>query len=368
MMNVVVALFLVLSSLVVTSAEPEPPTQGAIVVEHSTHKLKQVLDKARDVKEQAQEAVSEALSKAKDFVPRKTSEVSNKAKGVISAACRISYDFSRTAAAKVSSAVTEKVVPTVNQYVPDERGRAEIARFATSFVRNAAVCGLPEVLIYWVPAEDSKQKVKEVLDKAGEVKEHAKEAVSEALIKAKDSLGYRTSKVSNKAKDVFRAAYQISYDISRTTATKVSSAVTEKVVPTVNQYVPDERGRAKIGRFAASFVKNAAFYGLPVVFEYWVPGGDLLYNIALRSLRDVETEDYKQVETKTEHCNDELKKSQAKVNKLERKLSGGVEDNMFDDLVVQGVKKSRKELYKHWYGTNGSIRYEQLDVFAGLDL
>ncbi|KAI8557747.1 hypothetical protein RHMOL_Rhmol04G0033600 [Rhododendron molle] len=191
MMNVVVALFLVLSSLVVT-AVPEAPTQGAIVVEHSTHKLKQVLDKARDVKEHAQEAVSEALSKAKDFVPSKTREVSNKAKGVISAACRISYDFSRTAAAKVSSAVTEKVVPTVNPYVPDERGQA------------------------------------------------------------------------------------------------------------------------KIGRFAASFVKNAAFYGLPVVFKYWVPGGVPLYNIALRSLRDVETEDYKQVKTKTEHCNEELKKLQAK--------------------------------------------------------
>lgn len=121
-------------------------------------------------------------------------------------------------------------------------------------------------------AEDSKQKVEEVLDKAREVKEHAKEAVSETLIKAKDSLRYRTNEVSNKAKDVIGAAYKNSYDFSQTTATKVSTAVMEKVIPTVNQYVPDEQGRAKIGKFATSFVRNAAVYGLPMFLRYWVPG------------------------------------------------------------------------------------------------
>ncbi|KAF7146557.1 hypothetical protein RHSIM_Rhsim04G0017600 [Rhododendron simsii] len=335
MMNVAVALFLVLSSLVTVEPEvcsppqekpPNPPPEDAIVVEHSTHRVKQVLDRARDVKEHAQEAVSEALSKAKDFVPRKTSEVSD----VIRAACRISYDFGQTTANKVSSAVTEKVVPTVNQYVPGERGRAKIGRFATSFVRNAAVYGLPEVLKYWVPAEDSKQKVKEVLDIAREVKEHAKEAVSEALIKAKDSVGYRTSEVSNKVKDVIGATYQISYDFSRATAAKVSGAVTEKVVPTVNQYMPDERGRAKIGRFATSFVKNAAVYGLPVVLGYWFPGGVPVFDIASQSLRDVKTEDY-EAKTKTEHCKEELKRLLGEVDKLERELSGGAQ-NIQDDV------------------------------------
>ncbi|KAE9456451.1 hypothetical protein C3L33_11662, partial [Rhododendron williamsianum] len=243
MMNVVVALFLVLSSLVVT-AEPEaswtehsrrhsranrPPEDA--MGEHSADKVKQVLDRARDVREHAKEAVSKAFGKAKDFVPRTgTGEVSNKAKDAVRAACQISYDFGQTAAAKVGSAVAEKVGTTVNQYVPNERGRAKIGRFATSFVRNAAVYGLPEVLKYWVP--------------------------------------------------------------------------------------------------------GLIHYSLSLSFVTVYAGGVPVYYIASRSLRDVKTEDYEEAKTKTEHYEEELKRLRAEVDKLERKLSGGGQ-NIQDDVKLE---------------------------------
>lgn len=44
----------------------------------------------------------------------------------------------------------------------------------------------------------------------------------------------------------------------------------------------------------------------------------------------MKTEDYKEAKMKTEHYKEELKKLQAKVNKLERKLSG-VGENILDD-------------------------------------
>ncbi|KAG5551209.1 hypothetical protein RHGRI_009588 [Rhododendron griersonianum] len=193
--------------------------------------------------------------------------------------------------------------------------------------------------------EHSAEKVKQVLDRARDVREHAKEAVSKAFGKAKDFVPRTgTGEVSNKAKDAVRAACQISYDFGQTAAAKVGSAVAEKVGTTVNQYVPDERGRAKIGRFATSFVRNAAVYGLPEVLKYWVPGGVPVYYIASRSLRDVKTEDFEDVKTKTEHYEEaktktelyeeELKRLRAEVDKLERKLSGGGQ-NIQDDVKLE---------------------------------
>ncbi|KAI8557748.1 hypothetical protein RHMOL_Rhmol04G0033700 [Rhododendron molle] len=183
--------------------------------------------------------------------------------------------------------------------------------------------------------ENSADKVKQVLDRARGVREHAKEAVSKAFGKAKDFVPRTgTGEVSNKAKDAVRAACWSSYDFGQTAAAKVGSAVAEKVGTTVNQYVPDERGRAKIGRFATSFVRNAAVYGLPEVLRYWVPGGVPVYYIASRSLHDVKTEDYEEAKTKTEHYEEELKRLRAEVDKLERKLSGGGQ-NIKDDVKFE---------------------------------
>ncbi|KAF7144475.1 hypothetical protein RHSIM_Rhsim04G0017700 [Rhododendron simsii] len=179
--------------------------------------------------------------------------------------------------------------------------------------------------------ENSADKVKQVLDRARDVREHAKEAVSKAFGKAKDFVPRTgTGEVSNKAKDAVRAACRSSYDFGQTAAA-VGSAVAEKVGTTMNQYVPDERGRAKIGRFATSFVRNAAVYGLPEVLKYWVPGGVPVYYIASRSLRDVKTEHYEEAKTKTEHYEEELNRLRAEVDKLERKLSSGGQ-NIQDDV------------------------------------
>ncbi|KAG5551210.1 hypothetical protein RHGRI_009589 [Rhododendron griersonianum] len=141
-----------------------------------------------------------------------------------------------------------------------------------------------------------------------------------------DSIRSTTDKLSSPV----TAACWSSYNISRSAVTKVNSVVKENVVPAVNYYVSDEEGRAVIGRFATSFVKNTAVYGAQEGLK-WVTGP--VYYIASRSLFDVETEDYKEVKMKTDHYKDEVQKLQAKVDRLERKLSGG--ENVQDDVKFE---------------------------------
>ncbi|XP_058211019.1 uncharacterized protein LOC131323315 isoform X1 [Rhododendron vialii] len=132
----------------------------------------------------------------------------------------------------------------------------------------------------------------------------------------RDFIGSTTDKLSSPVTSACRS----SYNISRSAVTTVNSVVVENVVPTVNHYVSDEEGRAEIGRFATSFVKNTAVYGAQECLK-WAAGP--VYNIASRSLRDVKTEDYK----------DEVQKLQAKVDRLERKLSGA--ENVHDDVKFE---------------------------------
>ncbi|XP_058211015.1 uncharacterized protein LOC131323316 isoform X1 [Rhododendron vialii] len=135
------------------------------------------------------------------------------------------------------------------------------------------------------------------------------------------------SSTTDKLSSPVTAACRSSYNISRGAVTTVNSVVMENVVPTVNYYVSDEEGRAVIGRFATSFVKNTAVYGAQECLK-WATGP--VYNIASRSLCDVKAEDYKELKMKTDHYKDEVQKLQDLVNRLERKLSGG--ENVQDDV------------------------------------
>lgn len=79
------------------------------------------------------------------------------------------------------------------------------------------------------------------------------------------------SSTTDKLSSPVMAACWSSYNISRSAVTTVNSVVMEKVVPTVNYYVSDEEGRAVIGRFATSFVKNTAVYGAQECLK-WATG------------------------------------------------------------------------------------------------
>ncbi|KAL7218186.1 hypothetical protein ACSBR2_011458 [Camellia fascicularis] len=121
-----------------------------------------------------------------------------------------------------------------------------------------------------------------------------------------DLINSSSDAVKRNAPDLsfLREAWRSTYGYSWSAVSKIDNAVRVGVVEKVNHYLPDEEGKAKIGRLA----KNAAVYacheglkGLPL------PGGVSIYNIVTRSLRDEKTEDYKEA----------MKTLQARIDTLE---------------------------------------------------
>ncbi|XP_028114374.1 uncharacterized protein LOC114312336, partial [Camellia sinensis] len=102
-----------------------------------------------------------------------------------------------------------------------------------------------------------------------------------------------TQAVKRNAPDIsfLREAWRSTYGYSWSAVSKIDNAGRVGVVERVNHYLPDEEGKAKIGRFA----KNAAVYACHEGLKCLpLPGGVSIYNIVARSLRDEKTEDYKE--------------------------------------------------------------------------
>ncbi|KAA8523839.1 hypothetical protein F0562_010262 [Nyssa sinensis] len=76
-----------------------------------------------------------------------------------------------------------------------------------------------------------------------------------------------------------------SYSYSRTAVTKVNNAVMDKFIHGLNQHLPDDEGRDKIGRFSKNLAKNAADYAWHEGLKC-VPGGDAIHKIVSRTVRD----------------------------------------------------------------------------------
>ncbi|GFZ12560.1 hypothetical protein Acr_23g0009450 [Actinidia rufa] len=144
-----------------------------------------------------------------------------------------------------------------------------------------------------------------------------------------------TDKVKQNAPDLtsVEGACRSTYGYVWTTVAKVDNAVRENVVSTLNPYLPDDEGWAKIGRFATTFAKNIVEFAFHEGTKC-VPGGAPVYNIALQSLRDEKPEDYKEL----------LKHTQARLDKLERELANNQAKTLSPDVKVDPQTAPRLEL------------------------
>ncbi|XP_057474963.1 uncharacterized protein LOC130763040 isoform X2 [Actinidia eriantha] len=144
-----------------------------------------------------------------------------------------------------------------------------------------------------------------------------------------------TGKVKQNAPDLtsVEGACRSTYGYGWTTVAKIDNAVRENVVPTLNPYLPDDEGWAKIGRFATTFAKNTSDFAFHEVIKC-VPGGAPVYKIALQSLRDEKPEDYKEL----------LKHTQARLDKLERELANNQAKTLSPDVKVDPQTAPRLEL------------------------
>ena len=75
-----------------------------------------------------------------DFINSTTETVKRKAPDLtpVKGACSASYGYCSDAFSKIDNAVRVQGPQKLNEYIPDERGRAQITLFASKFAQNTA--------------------------------------------------------------------------------------------------------------------------------------------------------------------------------------------------------------------------------------
>ncbi|GFZ12558.1 hypothetical protein Acr_23g0009430 [Actinidia rufa] len=142
-----------------------------------------------------------------------------------------------------------------------------------------------------------------------------------------------TDKVKQNAPDLtsVNCACRSTYDYGWTTVAKLDNAVRENVVPTLNPYLPDDEGWAKIGRFA----KNTAEFAFQEGIKRF-PGGSQLYKFVKEELKD-QPSSFNPKENKKPDLTVVMEEMQAKMEKMQEDMNNIKQQSK---VPIQSAKES----------------------------
>ncbi|KAL2496075.1 uncharacterized protein Fot_39832 [Forsythia ovata] len=107
----------------------------------------------------------------------------------------------------------------------------------------------------------------------------------------RDFFNSTTQTVKRNTPDVtpVKDACRTSYDYGSAAFTKIDNVVRVNSLQSLNQRLPDDETKSKIGTFAAKLAKNAALYALHEGYKL-VPGGVAVSNIVSKTIKEVKHE------------------------------------------------------------------------------
>ncbi|CAA2973748.1 Hypothetical predicted protein [Olea europaea subsp. europaea] len=84
-------------------------------------------------------------------------------------------------------------------------------------------------------------------------------------------------------------ACRTSFSYGSAACTKIDNTVRVNGLQRLNQWLPDDEAKSKIGIFAGKFAKNAGLYALHEGYKL-VPGGVAAWNVVSKTINEVERE------------------------------------------------------------------------------